>query len=42
MKGTSLISIEDLTQDDILEILDRAAEFEKNMVVQKTIETIFC
>lgn len=30
MKGNSLISIEDLTQDDILEILDRAAEFEKN------------
>ena len=30
MKGNSLISIEDLTRDDILEILDRAAEFEKN------------
>jgi aspartate carbamoyltransferase catalytic subunit len=30
MKGNSLISIEDLTKDDILEILDRAAEFEKN------------
>lgn len=30
MKGSSLISIEDLTRDDILEILERAAEFEKN------------
>ena len=30
MKSKSLISVEDLTKDDILEILERAADFEKN------------
>ncbi len=30
MRGKSLISIEDLTKDDILEILERATLFEKN------------
>jgi len=45
MKNRSLVSIDDLTTDEILKILDNAAEFEKNptrkLLEGKVIATLF-
>jgi len=45
MKNRSLVSIDDFTSDEVLKILDLAAEFEKNPVSRllegKVIATLF-